>query len=47
MASVMSGLLPETTGVQFTARPALRTRDGARPAPKTGRSSSLGKYERH
>ena len=42
MTTVMSGFLPETTGVQFTARPALRTRDGARTAMKNGPSSSIG-----
>lgn len=27
MTSVMPGLLPETQGIQFTARPVLRTRE--------------------
>ncbi|XP_052809717.1 EF-hand calcium-binding domain-containing protein 6-like isoform X2 [Mya arenaria] len=42
MTSVMSGLLPDTNGVQFTARPALRTRDGGRSTARNGRSSSIG-----
>ncbi|XP_076466442.1 EF-hand calcium-binding domain-containing protein 6-like [Babylonia areolata] len=47
MASVMSGLLPDTQGVQFTARPALRTRESiapvrSQPASRSGRVSSVG-----
>ncbi|KAL8588470.1 hypothetical protein ACOMHN_054049 [Nucella lapillus] len=47
MASVMSGLLPDTQGVQFTARPALRTRESiapvrSHPASRSGRVSSVG-----
>ncbi|XP_053398276.1 EF-hand calcium-binding domain-containing protein 6-like [Mercenaria mercenaria] len=42
MASVMPGLLPDSSGVQFTARPALRTRDCSRNTNRNGRSSSIG-----
>lgn len=42
MASVMPGLLPDSSGVQFTARPALRTRDCSRNSSRNGRSSSVG-----
>ncbi|KAL4233424.1 EF-hand calcium-binding domain-containing protein 6 [Mactra antiquata] len=42
MASVMPGLLPESAGVQFTARPALRTRDSCRETARSGHSSSIG-----
>ncbi|KAH3735163.1 hypothetical protein DPMN_041624, partial [Dreissena polymorpha] len=45
MTSVMSGgLLPDTNGVQFTARPALRTRDSSRNTARShgsGRASSV------
>lgn len=42
MTSVMPGLLPDTNCIQFTARPALRTRDNSRNATaRIGRSSSV------
>ena len=47
MASAVSGLLPDTQGVQFTARPALRTRENMSPlrsnaSSRAGRVSSIG-----
>lgn len=46
MASVMPGLLPDSQGVQFTARPALRTRESivqrSNAPSRAGRASSGG-----
>ena len=47
MATVMPMLRPESQGVQFTARAALRTREsiGSRlGGSKNGRSASVGKF---
>ncbi|XP_046566155.1 EF-hand calcium-binding domain-containing protein 6-like [Haliotis rubra] len=44
MASLMAGLLPETQGVQFTARPVLRTRESlaVRTTSRIGRPTAIG-----